>query len=164
MTEVREITRREDIFANSVINSAVIPSAKYSCSESPDRFSSGSTASEWMLTEDELCRVETALWDTAIEQFYADGNEMTNDIQVPPAWGNICWGVWEKVSKRSYRMRHIGWSFDANGTYVGRFYLTATLDMDAGRDTFSGKFVADQEDLSGNFIPQEPIAGTLVWL
>lgn len=105
--------------------------------------------------------VETGLWDTAIEQFYADGNEMTNDIQVPPAAGNICWGVWEKVSKRSYKMRHIGWSFDASGTYMGRFYLTATLDMDAGRDTFSGKFVADQEDLSGNFIPSMHAAGVL---
>src|ERR1700753_2691385 len=58
MAEVREMTRMEDILANSVINSAVIPSAKYSCSTSPDRFSKGSTASEWMRTGDDLGRMD----------------------------------------------------------------------------------------------------------
>ena len=44
MTDVREITRSPPIFARSAISCSVIPSAKYSCSGSPDRFSNGSTA------------------------------------------------------------------------------------------------------------------------
>jgi hypothetical protein len=100
-------------------------------------------------------------WDVAIEQFYADGNEMTNDIAVPPGVGNICWGVWERVSNRVYEMKHIGWSFDANGVYAGRFDLTATLELSRDGDSFNGKFVADQEDLSGNPIPAQHAVGTL---
>ena len=46
ITEVREITRSAPTLPSSVITSSVIPSAKYSCSLSPERFSSGSTANE----------------------------------------------------------------------------------------------------------------------
>src|SRR5262252_42487 len=48
MTDVREITRSALIFESSVMRSSVMPSAKYSCSGSPDRFSSGRTASARM--------------------------------------------------------------------------------------------------------------------
>src|SRR5947208_3170582 len=40
----REITRGLLIFLNSVIKLSVIPSAKYSCSGSPDRLVNGNTA------------------------------------------------------------------------------------------------------------------------
>jgi hypothetical protein len=46
ITDVREITRSDPIFARVVISSSVIPSAKYSCEGSPERFSSGNTAME----------------------------------------------------------------------------------------------------------------------
>src|SRR5262245_39606030 len=45
MTDVREMTRSALIFESSVMRSSVMPSAKYSCSGSRDRFSSGRTAS-----------------------------------------------------------------------------------------------------------------------
>src|SRR6478609_9683516 len=48
MTDVREITRSALIFESSVMRSSVMPSAKYSCSGSRDRFSSGRTASARM--------------------------------------------------------------------------------------------------------------------
>jgi hypothetical protein len=99
-------------------------------------------------------------WDVAIEQFYADGNEMTNDIAVPPGVGNICWGAWERVSDRVYKLKHIGWSFDANGAYAGRFDLTAKIELSRDGDRFSGKSEADQEDLSGNPIPALHAEGT----
>src|ERR1700687_297904 len=44
MVEAREITRNELTCARLVIRASVIPSAKYSCEESPVRFSSGNTA------------------------------------------------------------------------------------------------------------------------
>ena len=46
MTDVREITLSEPSFARSPISTSVIPSEKYSCSGSPERFSSGRTAME----------------------------------------------------------------------------------------------------------------------
>ena len=46
MIEVREVTRKAEIFPRSEIRSSVMPSLKYSCIGSPDRFSSGRTANE----------------------------------------------------------------------------------------------------------------------
>ncbi|MBA7705721.1 hypothetical protein ES703_114557 [subsurface metagenome] len=46
MIDVRDLTCSAPIFPRSAISASVIPSAKYSCSGSPDRFSSGSTASD----------------------------------------------------------------------------------------------------------------------
>ena len=46
--EEREITFNAPIFARSVIRASVIPSAKYSCSGSPERFRRGSTAMDSM--------------------------------------------------------------------------------------------------------------------
>src|SRR5258707_15079008 len=44
IVEAREITRSELTCARLVIRASVIPSAKYSCEESPVRFSNGNTA------------------------------------------------------------------------------------------------------------------------
>src|SRR5436190_1671678 len=48
ITDVREITRSEPISARSAIKISVIPSAKYSCSISLERFVNGKTASRAM--------------------------------------------------------------------------------------------------------------------
>src|SRR5436309_14539809 len=46
MAEVLETTRNALIFASDVISASVSPSAKYSCSGSPERFSKGRTAKD----------------------------------------------------------------------------------------------------------------------
>jgi hypothetical protein len=48
ITEVREITLRARICARLLISVSVMPSAKYSCSGSPDKFCKGSTAIDWI--------------------------------------------------------------------------------------------------------------------
>ncbi len=48
IAEVREITRSDRICASCVMSSSVMPSAKYSCSASPEKFASGRTAIDWM--------------------------------------------------------------------------------------------------------------------
>lgn len=100
-------------------------------------------------------------WDAGIEQFFSDGNEMTNDNAFPPAEGNLCWGVWERVGNGQYKMKHIGWVFDANGSYFGRFDFAATITLTDHGDGFTGTYIADQEDLSGNIIPAYHDEGTL---
>jgi hypothetical protein len=101
------------------------------------------------------------LWDVGIEQFYADGNEMTNDNAFPPAQGNICWGVWERVANGHYKIKHIGWVFDANGAYFGRFDFAATVVLNDHGDSFTATYVADQENLSGDILPEFHDEGTL---
>jgi hypothetical protein len=46
--EVRDMTLRVPIRAKSVIDASVMPSEKYSCAGSPERFVRGSAAWEWM--------------------------------------------------------------------------------------------------------------------
>jgi hypothetical protein len=104
---------------------------------------------------------DNQLWDVAIEQFSADGNEMTNDNAYPPAQGNLCWGVWTRIEKGQYKIKHIGWVFDANGSYFGRFDFEATLILNDHGNGFTGSYVADQEDLSGNKLPEFHDEGTL---
>ena len=101
------------------------------------------------------------LWDVGIEQFSADGNEMTNDNAFPPAGGNICWGVWERIGNGRYKLKHIGWVFDSNGAYFGRFDFAATLVLNNHGDGFTGTYVSDQEDLAGNILPEFHDEGTL---
>jgi hypothetical protein len=98
------------------------------------------------------------LWDFGLEQFYADGNEMTNDI-FPPV-GGICWGVWEPTRGRSVKLNHLGLGFE-NGKFLGIFRLTADLTVAHDGDTFSGTYTADQYDLSGNAITKYHGEGNL---
>src|SRR5580700_11834598 len=46
MTDVREITRKSRILERPPMSASVIPSARYSCDGSPERFFRGSTARE----------------------------------------------------------------------------------------------------------------------
>jgi hypothetical protein len=101
------------------------------------------------------------LWDVAIEQFNTDGNEMTNDNAYSPALGNLCWGVWTKEEKGKYKMKHVGWVFNSDGSYFGRFDFKATLTLNSHGEGFTGTYVGDQEDLSGNILPGMHDEGTL---
>src|ERR1700758_3629929 len=49
IVDVLEVTCSDGLLANAVINSSVIPSAKYSWEESPERFSRGRTAIDRIL-------------------------------------------------------------------------------------------------------------------
>jgi hypothetical protein len=91
------------------------------------------------------------LWDVAIEQFYGDGNEITNDLAVPPSQGNVCYGVWVRVANNTYKMKHIGWAYGPNNVYIGRFDLAATIEVRNHGNSFVGRFRADQEDRIGGF-------------
>jgi hypothetical protein len=102
----------------------------------------------------------TLLFDTAIEQFYADGNEISTDTEVAPTQDNTCYGVWERTARRTFQLNHIGFNF-IDSKYAGLFTLTATLTVSRDGKTFTGKFESDQEDLEGNNIPEMHLSGTL---
>jgi hypothetical protein len=102
-----------------------------------------------MWTVDFYVGTSNQLYDRAIEQFYADGNEMTTDIAAAPATDNTCYGVWQQTANRVFKLKHFGWVFD-NGTYAGQFELTETLHVGNPGDTVIGRYVADVRDLSGN--------------
>src|SRR3954467_13659507 len=69
------------------------------------------------------------VYDVGFEQWHADGTEITMDVAVPPAAGNICLGVWERVGPRSVKLHHLGWNWDTSVTpaaLAGVFVLDMT--------------------------------------
>ena len=97
------------------------------------------------------------IWDQGFEQFHADGTELTIDTAVPPAAGNVCVGVWDRVGARGVKLHHVGWNWDISVTpaaLAGVFVLDMTLELGPGGRTFSGRYVTDSYDLDGNVIPE----------
>jgi hypothetical protein len=94
-------------------------------------------------------------FDEAYEQWHSDGTEILNDI-APPQTANgsgaICLGTYEKSGPGTYRLRHIGWLFDATANLAGTAVITETITVDQGGDSFHGTFDFKQYDLSGNVV------------
>jgi len=110
----------------------------------------------WELTQ----TVDGQLFDHALQQLFADGNEVQNSAVVPPAAGNICFGVWERTGNRTFRMKHYGWNFDAQGNFTSTFYLEATMTMTDG-DNYTGTFVTDTILPNGTKDPNLHAEGTI---
>lgn len=104
-----------------------------------------------------------AVYDRGFEQFHSDGTELTMDVAVPPAAGNICLGVWESAGPRKVVLHHVGWNWDFSveppagmpaGTLAGTFVLDMTVTVSKDGRTFRGRYVTDSLDLDGNTLPQ----------
>jgi hypothetical protein len=103
----------------------------------------------------------TQVYDQAIMIFYADGNETENDIAVPPATQNVCYGVWERTGKGTFKVRHLGWVFDVTGKFAGTVELKITVSLIDNGAAFRGRYVLEQYDLAGNAIPADHAEGDL---
>jgi hypothetical protein len=103
----------------------------------------------------------TQMYDAGLEQFYGDGNEMTNSRLFSPTVGNICFGAWEASGPSTFKYKHIGWTFDTNGNFTGTFRLSATIKVNSQANTFTGTYSADILDPAGNVIPGTPAGGNM---
>lgn len=104
------------------------------------------------------------VWDEGFEQWHSDGTEITIDVAVPPAAGNICLGVWEKTGPRSVKLHHVGWNWDTSvnpAALAGVFVLDMVATLGKSGDTFSGKYVTDSYDNDNNVIPSLHAEGTI---
>lgn len=74
--------------------------------------------------------------------------------------GDVCVGVWEKVGPRSYKLNHIGISYDSTGlNLVGEAIIRQNLTLSEKGNGISGTFTIDQYDESGNKLAH--VQGTL---
>jgi hypothetical protein len=72
---------------------------------------------------------------------------------VAPEQGNICFGVWKQIGRRTVRLHHIGWTFDPTNnmaTANGTFTLDETNTVSADGKTYTGTFEFKTFDLKGN--------------
>jgi hypothetical protein len=93
------------------------------------------------------------IWDQAFEQWHSDGTELAVDNGVPPILGNVCVGVWKQVGK-TIKLRHVTWNWNLDGSKAGTFVLLMTVTVGRGGDIFSGGYITDSYDLSGNIVPE----------
>lgn len=83
------------------------------------------------------------LIDFGTAAWHGDGTELMNSGARNPADGDFCQGVWTKVGKNTFALRHIalGWS---NGTYLGPAIIDELVTVDQSGNAFSGTFQITQ--------------------
>jgi hypothetical protein len=85
----------------------------------------------------------------SFKTWHADGTEFENAF-LPPAGGNICFGVWKEVGHRTVKLHHVGINFDAEGKISGSFTIDETDTVATDGKTYKGTFDFKAFDPSGN--------------
>jgi hypothetical protein len=94
--------------------------------------------------------VDGQVVDEGFDQYHSDGTEVLNDTP-PPAAGSVCLGVYVKTGKRSIKLKHPSWIYDAtNTTVIGRATILEDITLDPGGNSFTGTFILQLRDLMGN--------------
>ncbi len=100
--------------------------------------------------------------DSTLTEVHPDATEITLDSR-PPASGDVCLGTWKEVEDRHYRINHFGIAFDPAtnpNTPLGYAHIPQDIILSRDGKTFTGKFVIDQYDATGNLLLE--IKGDLV--
>jgi hypothetical protein len=95
--------------------------------------------------------------------WHADGTEFENAF-LPPVGGNICFGVWKKLKSGSFKLHHIGLTFDATTGKISNIFTVDEIDTvaDDGK-TYTGTFdfkLFPPADVYGTGTPLAEVTGT----
>jgi len=84
-------------------------------------------------------------------QFHSDETEIQNSGARSPAQQNFCLGVWQKTGRYTYQVNHYALNYNGStGVLMGRIILIETLTLSPGGTSFSGTFVENVFDTTGN--------------
>jgi hypothetical protein len=90
--------------------------------------------------------------DAGYATWHADGTEIMNSAR-PPLTSSFCMGVWKQVGRSTFRLNHIGLSWDASGmNFVGQASIKEEVTIDRTGDGYRGTFTIDQFDTLGNVL------------
>ena len=76
----------------------------------------------------------------SFKTWHADGTEFENAF-LPPAGGNICYGVWKVLDDGSVKLHHIGLMFNSDGSLSAIFTDDETNTVASDGKTYKGTFV-----------------------
>jgi hypothetical protein len=81
------------------------------------------------------------VFNETLDQWHSDGTEFENAF-LPPAVGDICFGVWKATGWHTVKLHHIGWTFDGTGTTTadGTFTLDENNKVAEDGKTYTGTF------------------------
>lgn len=103
----------------------------------------------------------TALFGDSLKQWHSDGTEFEN-IDHSAVVGNICFGVWKRVSGRTVRLHHTGWLFDDNGNPTGTFIIDETDTVSEIGMAYKGTFTFKVYDTNGDYVSGSEVTGKAV--
>ena len=83
------------------------------------------------------------LIDFGTAAWHSDGTELMNSGARNPADGDFCQGVWTRVGRRTFALRHIALAY-AGGSYLGPAIIKELVTVDKSGDHFSGTFQITQ--------------------
>jgi hypothetical protein len=75
----------------------------------------------------------------SFKTWHADGTEFENAF-LPPAGGNICFGVWKDLGDHRVKLHHIGLMFAADGSMSSIFTVDETDTVASDGKTYKGMF------------------------
>ena len=75
----------------------------------------------------------------SFKTWHADGTEFENAF-LPPAGGNICFGVWRDLGKDTFKLHHIGLMFNSDGSISSMFTVDETDTVTSEGKTYKGMF------------------------
>ena len=91
--------------------------------------------------------------DFGYSQWHSDGTEFLNSGGRSPATQNFCLGVWKRTGSATYKLNHIGLSYDLiSGTQNGSANIREQLTLDHTGNTYTGTFTIDVFDTNGNHV------------
>lgn len=99
--------------------------------------------------------------NVGFDTFHSDGTEFALDGGFPPAQGNVCPGVWQKIAPRTYITVHPAFNYDAAGINIISIFIErvhVTIGPDG--NSFAGTFTWGNYDSKGNLLPGS-VVGTL---
>lgn len=109
--------------------------------------------------------------DFGTQQWHSDGTELLISGARAPSTGYVCMGVWEKTGPRTYKLKHIAFSYASNDTpppvgpavpaaFVGPAIIRQTVLLSPSSNSFEGRFTIDQY-AADEVTLLEHIAGTV---
>jgi hypothetical protein len=100
----------------------------------------------------------TPVSDETIQQFSSDGNELISSGSFAPVVGNVCFGVWKALGDNTFKLRHIGWTYN-NNAFEGTARLNSTMKVSANGDSYSGTYTTDVILPDGSVLPGSAVEG-----
>ncbi len=101
------------------------------------------------------------VWNRGFQQYHEGKTELSVDSSVPPVLGNVCIGVWKTSAPRVFKLRHVTWNWNPDGSLAGTFLLLTTVRLDPHGNTYTGTFVSDSFDTNNQVIPEFHAEGTV---
>jgi hypothetical protein len=101
------------------------------------------------------------LWNKGFQQYHAGKTELSVDSSVPPVLGNVCIGVWKATGPRTFKLRHVTWNWNPDGSPAGTFLLLTTVRLAPNGRSYTGTFESDSFDTDNKVIPDYHAEGTV---